>query len=144
MHLILNKLSCPDFNLHTVNICTSVSSSGKCKDVIGNEQLVNIGVILLFMLNSSCYHSLVTRILVSHKVLYMGDMESSSRIALHSLLKDLGEIRRLGNRGMMSGKPGKGATKLISCSITEITMLMPRSLWKLSTALVRSPVRFCT
>ena len=71
-------------------------------------------------------------------------MESSSRIVLHSLLEDLGEIRRLGIQGVVSGKPGKGAMQFISCSITEVSMLVPRSLWNLSTALVRSPVRVCS
>ena len=45
---------------------------------------------------------------------------------------------------MESSSTGKGATQFISCSITEVSMLMPRSLRKLSTALVRSPVRVCT
>ena len=77
-------------------------------------------------------------------VWYMGYMESSSRIVLSSLLEDLGEIRRVGNLGVVTGKLGKSATQFISCSITEVTMLMSRTLRKLSTALVRSPVRVCT
>ena len=61
------------------------------------------------------------------------DMESSSMMGLHSLLEegDLGEITRLGNWGGVSGRPGKGATQFIICSITTLAM-------------VRSPVRVCT
>ena len=74
--------------------------------------------------------------------MYMLDMESSSRMVLHSLLEDL-EIRRVGNWGVVSGKLGKDATQFISCSITEVTMLMPRTLRKLSTVSVMSLVRVC-
>ena len=76
---------------------------------------------MLFVFNSSGY--LVRRFLVSHKVWTM-DMESSSTIVLHSLLKDL-EIRRLGIQGVVSWMPGKSATQFISYSITEVTMMMP-------------------
>ena len=82
------------------------------------------------------------------------EMESSSTMALHSLLEDgdLGEMSRLGKRGVVSWKPGKGATLFISCSITCVNMLVlnassrliPSALWKFSTALVRSPVRVWT
>ena len=55
-------------------------------------------------------------------------------MALHSLLKDLGEIR----------KPGNGATQFIIYSITKVNILVPRSLWKLLMLLVRSSVRVCS
>ena len=66
----------------------------------------------------------------------MGDMESSSRIVLHFLF----EIRRLGSQGVVLWRLGKSATQFISCSITEVTMMMARALMKLSMAWVRSPV----
>ena len=85
-----------------------MSSSGKCKDVIRNEQSVNIGVILLFMLNSTLYHYLVTRFLVSHM-----DMESYSKMAL---LKDL----EAGEPGRGVGEAGEGYHAVPSQGLTWV------------------------
>ena len=52
---------------------------------------------------------MVTRLLVS-QIVWSMEMESSSTMALHSLLEDgdLGEMSRLGKRGVVSWKAGKG------------------------------------
>ena len=67
----------------------------------------------------------------------------------HSLLDEGDCGTWLGNLGVVSLKPGNGATLFMSCSMTAVSMfvlkvssrLMPRALWKLWTALARSPVR---
>ena len=67
----------------------------------------------------------------------------------HSLLEDGDCGTWVLNLGVVSLNPGKGATLFIRSSMTAVSILVlkvssrliPRALWKLWTALERSPVR---